>query len=94
MCGPEKMTMNELIDRLSLIQNVKRKIVFLPVWLVKMGIGFLEVLKPGFASSDQIPRLLCDKEQSIGLTQALIPYNPRKIEEGFPSLPRKKLRPF
>ena len=88
------MTMNELIDRLSLIQNVKRKIVFLPVWLVKMGIGFLEVLKPGFASSDQIPRLLCDKEQSIRLTQALIPYNPRKIEEGFPSLPCEKAQPF
>lgn len=94
LCGPEKMTMNELIDRLALIQNLKRKIVFLPLWLVRVGIGFLEFLKPGFAFSDQIPRLLCDKNQSISLTQALISYNPRKIEEGFLSLPYEKTQPF
>jgi hypothetical protein len=31
---------------------------------------------------DQIPRLLCSKDHDIHKTSALIPYTPRKIEEG------------
>lgn len=82
LCGPEKMTMNELIDRLAQIQKVRRKKIFLPIWFVKMGMGFLAIIKSDFAFSDQIPRILCRKDQSIEKTQAIISYNPRKIEEG------------
>jgi hypothetical protein len=31
---------------------------------------------------DQIPRLLCSKDHDIRKTSELIPYAPRKIEEG------------
>lgn len=82
LCGPEKMTMNELIDRLAQIQKVKIKKIFLPIWFVRAGIGVLSIFKSSLAFSDQIPRLLCRKDQSIDKTQAIIPYNPRKIEEG------------
>jgi nucleoside-diphosphate-sugar epimerase len=82
LCGPEKMTMNELIDRLARIQKVKRKKIFLPIWLVKVGIGILSIFKSSFAFSDQIPRLLFRKDQSIDKTQAIVSYNPKKIEEG------------
>ncbi len=82
LCGPEEMTMNELIDRFALNQNVQRKKLFLPVWLVRMGIGFLSVFKSDLACSDQIPRLLCEKDRTIKETQTVIPYNPRNIEEG------------
>jgi nucleoside-diphosphate-sugar epimerase len=82
LCGPEKMTMNELIDRLSQIQKVQIKKLFLPIWFVRVSIGVLSIFKSSIAFSDQIPRLLCRKNHSIDKTQAIIPYNPRKIEEG------------
>ena len=83
LCGPEKMTMNELVDRIARIHEIQRKKIFLPIWFVRLGITFLSVVKPNFVFSDQIPRLLCDKDRTINKTQAIIPYNPRKIEEGF-----------
>ena len=83
LCGPEKMTMNELIDRIARIHEIQRKKIFLPIWFVRLGITFLSMVKPNFVFSDQIPRLLCDKDRKINKTQAIISYNPRKIEEGF-----------
>jgi nucleoside-diphosphate-sugar epimerase len=82
LCGPEKMTMNELIDRLAQIQKVQIKKIFLPICFVKMGIAILSTFKSSLAFSDQIPRLLCRKDQSIDKTQAIVSYNPIKIEEG------------
>jgi nucleoside-diphosphate-sugar epimerase len=82
LCGPEKMNMNELIDRLAQIQKVQIKKIFLPIWFVRVGIGILSVFKSGLAFSDQIPRLLCKKDQLIDKTQAIVSYSPRKIEEG------------
>jgi nucleoside-diphosphate-sugar epimerase len=82
LCGPEKMTMNELIDRLAKIQKVHIKKIFLPIWFVRMGIGILSIFKSNLAFSDQIPRLLCRKDQSIDITQTIVSYNPIKIEEG------------
>ena len=83
LCGPEKMTMNELVDRIARIHEIQRKKIFLPIWFVRIGITFLSMVKPNFVFSDQIPRLLCDKDRKINKTQAIISYNPRKIEEGF-----------
>ncbi len=83
LCGPEKMTMNELVDRLARIHKVQRKKMFFPIWFVRLGIAFLSIVKPDVIFSDQVPRLLCDKDRTINKTQAIIPYNPRKIEEGF-----------
>ena len=82
LCGPERFTMNELVDHLAQICRVKRKKFFLPVWLVKLGIAFLSVVKLNIAFSDQVPRLLCDKDTTINKTQAIIPYNPQKMGEG------------
>ena len=83
LCGPEILTMNELVDRLAQIHSVNRKKFFLPVWIVRMSIAFLSIMKLDIAFSDQIPRLLCDKDRTLNKTQAIIPYNPRKMEEGF-----------
>ena len=94
LCGPEKMTMNELIDRLAQIQKVQIKKIYLPIWFVKIAIGVLSIFKSSIAFSDQIPRLLCRKDQSIDKTQAIIPYNPKKIEEGLLFFQSNKLSSF
>ena len=91
LCGPETMTMNQLIHRISRIQNAAPKTIHVPLWLARIGIHLLTVLKPGFAVPDQIRRLLCQKEQSIVQTQALIPYNPRTLEEGLSPFPSKNI---
>ncbi len=83
LCGPEKLSMSELIDRLAQIHKVRRAKIFLPIGLVRACIGFLSILKSDFAISDQVPRLLCEKNHCIEKTLSLIPYKPRKIEEGF-----------
>ena len=90
LCGPEKMTMNELIDRLAQIYRVQRKKIFLPTWFVRLVVAFISIIKPGVVFSDQIPRLLCDKDRTINKTQAVISYNPRKIEEGILAFQTKK----
>lgn len=90
LCGPEKMTMNELIDRIALVQKVQVKKIFLPIWFVKIGIGILSIFKSSFAFSDQIPRLLCTKDQSIDKSLAIVPYNPIKLEQGLSLSQSKK----
>ena len=90
LCGPEKMTMNELIDRLAQIYRVQRKKIFLPIWLVRLVVVLTSIVKPGVVFSDQIPRLLCDKDRTINKIQAVIPYNPKKMEEGILSFQTKK----
>jgi nucleoside-diphosphate-sugar epimerase len=82
LCGPEKMTMNELIDRLAEIQKVQIKKIFLPIWFIRLGIGVLSFFKSSLVFPDQIPRLLCRKDQSIDKTQTIVSYNPKNIEEG------------
>ncbi len=90
LCGPEKMTMNELVDRLAQIQKVQIKKIFLPIWFVRVGIGILSFFKSSLAFSDQIPRLLCRKDQSIDKIQTIVSYNPIKIEEGLLSSQSKE----
>ena len=82
LCGPEEMTMNEVIDRLSQFHKVKRKKIHLPTWFIRLGISVLSLMKINIVFPDQIPRLLCEKDRSNDATQAVISYNPRNFEEG------------
>jgi len=82
LCGPERFTMDELIDILAQIHSTKVKKLFMPVWFVRLGIAILSMMRSDFVCPDQISRLLCEKDTKLDKTQALIPYNPRKLEEG------------
>tara|TARA_B100000686_G_scaffold121296_1_gene128376 strand:- start:167 stop:1042 length:876 start_codon:yes stop_codon:yes gene_type:complete len=82
LCGPEEITMNEVIGRFAQFHKVKRKKIYLPLWFARLGISLLSVIGLKFLFPDQIPRLLCDKDLTIIGAQNVISYNPRKIEEG------------
>ena len=82
LCGPEEMTMDEVIDRFARFHKVQRKKLHLPPWFVRLCISFLSFFKLRFAFPDQVPRLLCEKDFAILTTQNAIPYKPKKIEEG------------
>ena len=82
LCGPEEMTMNEVIDRFAQFHKVKRKKIHLSRWFARLGIYLLSALNLKMFFPDQLPRLLCKKDFKIFSTQYVIPYNPKKLEEG------------
>jgi len=82
LCGPEELTMNEVIDRFVQFHKVKRKKIHLPLWFIRQVISLLSVFNFKLIFPDQIPRLLCEKDLDILGTQNVIPYNPKKIEDG------------
>lgn len=82
LAGPEALTFDELVDRVAKYFGVRRFKLHLPADLVKFGAALLSSLGINILVPDQIPRLLCSKNQDIGKTSALISYSPRKLEEG------------
>jgi nucleoside-diphosphate-sugar epimerase len=82
LCGPEIITFKEIVDRLSQYLGVRRHKVFIPVWVAKLGFSLASILKVGSFTPDQIPRLLCKKDQNISKTSKIIAYSPRVLEEG------------
>ncbi len=82
LAGPEELTFDELVDRIAEYFSVKRSKIHLPADLVKFGAAVLSSLGIKILVPDQIPRLLCSKDQDISKTSMLISYAPRKLEEG------------
>ena len=82
LCGPEIIPFGEVIDRLSRYLEVRRNKIFIPVWIARLGVSLASLMKLGSFTPDQIPRLLCRKDQDISQTATLISYCPRKLEEG------------
>ncbi|MBT3923403.1 MAG: NAD-dependent epimerase/dehydratase family protein [Nitrospina sp.] len=82
LCGPEIIPMKDLIDRLSRFLQVRRYKIFVPVWIAKLGVSLASSMAIGSFTPDQIPRLLCRKNQDINQTSTIISYSPQKLEEG------------
>jgi nucleoside-diphosphate-sugar epimerase len=82
LSGPEELTFDELVDRIAKHLSVRSFKLYLPAGLVKFAATVLTSFGVKILVPDQIPRLLCAKDQSIGKTSALIPYSPRKLEDG------------
>lgn len=84
--GPEVLTYNQLIDRLSKILKVKRNKIFIPVFFIKIMAFLFYLLKKDIFVQDQIPRLLCKKPSDITLAKKELNFNPRTIEAGIKSM--------
>jgi nucleoside-diphosphate-sugar epimerase len=82
LCGPEMISFKEMIDRLSQFLQVRRHKIFIPISIAKLGVSLASLMKVGSFTPDQIPRLLCSKNQDISQTSTMISYSPRKLEEG------------
>ena len=82
LAGPEDLTFDELVDRIAEYFGVRRFKLHLPAGLVKFAATVLSSFGMRILVPDQIPRLLCSKDQDISKTSALISYSPRKLEEG------------
>ena len=82
LAGPEEFTYDELVDRIAEYFGVSRFKLHLPAGLVKFAAVVLSSFGIKVLVPDQIPRLLCRKDQDISQTATLISYCPRKLEEG------------
>ena len=91
LAGPEDLTFDELVDRIGEYFGVRRFKLHLPVGFVIIVAKVLSSMRMNILVPDQIPRLLCSKDQGIHKTSELIPYAPRKLEEGMALyLPHRK----
>lgn len=84
IAGPEAFTYNELIDRVLRIKGIKRPRVHIPVWIFRMAARILLSLQRGGGiAMDQLPRLLCSKEEDISPAQRDFSFCPRSMDEVF-----------
>jgi nucleoside-diphosphate-sugar epimerase len=86
LCGPEIISLSEIVNRLSKILGVRRQKIYIPVWIARLGVSLASSMKLGAFTPDQVPRLLCRKDQDISQTMKLISYSPRKLEAGMAAL--------
>jgi nucleoside-diphosphate-sugar epimerase len=82
LAGPEELTFDELVDRIAKYFGVWRFKLHLPAGFVRFWAKVLTSFGMKILVPDQIPRLLCAKEQDICKTSVLISYSPRKLEDG------------
>ena len=68
LCGPEKIPFVEVIDQLSKYFKVRRHKIFVPIWVAKLGVALASLFRLRSFTPDQIPRLLCKKDQDISQT--------------------------
>jgi|TARA_B100001971_G_C18186550_1_gene535995 NADH dehydrogenase len=55
LAGPEEMTFNSLLDRISSFLNVRRYKIFVPAFLVDLSLRIFLLFKKYFLCRDQIP---------------------------------------
>ncbi len=81
-CGPEEITFNSLVDRLSKFLKVRPIKFFIPAFLMKVGINILVLLGIKLLTKDQVARLISEKKGNNENSQKLLNYRPRTLEEG------------
>jgi nucleoside-diphosphate-sugar epimerase len=79
LAGPENYSYIELIDNLAKQFNKKTRKIYLPIHLAKIVFWLLAFLPNPPIFKDQLPRLLCDKENNIKLAQQDLDFKPRNI---------------
>ena len=86
--GPKKYTFTEMVEVLE--NQLQRKIlkVYLPVFLVKIAAFFLYLLKSDILYRDQIPRLLCRKDDDGTCSFNDLDIRPRQLEDVIKSICR------
>jgi nucleoside-diphosphate-sugar epimerase len=86
LAGPEAMTFEELIDRMSHYYQVQRRKVRVSIHLVHNVARILSRLGINALVPDQIPRLICKKPEYDPSRKHLIDFVPKTLEQGLKSL--------
>ena len=80
--GPEGFTYNELVDKISNLEGLSRVKVHIPLALVRiLSKMCARIPKCDFLAEDQLPRLLCKKDEDISPAAKDINFHPARLEE-------------
>ena len=91
LAGPEELTYDQLVDRISAYIGVNRLKIRLPVGLIKLVVAGLSKVGINILVPDQIPRLLKEKPYGIDLAREKLNYSPRSLEDGMKSFFHQEL---
>lgn len=82
IAGPEGFSYNQFIDRISKLKQKKSLKVYIPVFAFKIlaKVSAL-ILRDAPIVEDQLPRLLCQKNEDISLTTRDLDFRPAPIEK-------------
>lgn len=80
--GPEELTYNNLIDKISRMLGARRIKIPIPVAVFKLLAVLFYFFGMNILVRDQIPRLLCKKSADISPARRDLDFNPMPIEEG------------
>lgn len=83
LSGPEQMSCLELIKKIEDLRQVKRLVVHIPLFLLKVLAGMMAMvrLKNVPLVVDRIPRLLCEKSSDISLAAQELDYKPAPLHQ-------------
>ena len=91
LAGPEELTYDQLVDRISAYIGVNRLKIHLPVGLIRLVVAGLSKVGINILVPDQIPRLLKEKPYEIDLAREKLNYSPRYLEDGMKSFFHQEL---
>lgn len=81
IAGPKSYTYIELVDIISGILHIKKKKLFIPVFLMRVIAYLFFILKNDFIVQDQISRLLCEKPEDISLAKGDLNFHPKSFQD-------------
>lgn len=82
IAGPDEITYNDLIDRISKYLGVRRIKVHIPINILKIVLSILSAFNINILVRDQIPRLICNKLSDIKQTSKDLKFFPINFDEG------------
>jgi NADH dehydrogenase len=86
LAGPETITLHQVIDIIANFLQKKVLKIYLPIWFAKLCLVILSLqTKPNYVP-DQIPRLVCLKDDNIDAAQQDLLYKPINLNLGLAKL--------
>lgn len=82
IAGPEEMTYNEVVEKISAKLNIKVRKLKLPIFAVNLLATIISIFKRDYIVKDQIPRLLKKKSADISEAVADLNFKPSNFDEG------------
>lgn len=84
ICGPENISVIELVDEIIRFKGLRKHKVFIPIWLCSFCLSVLALLfRDKVMAKDQLPRLISYKDGDFSLAKKELGFSPRSLKEDF-----------
>jgi nucleoside-diphosphate-sugar epimerase len=86
MSGPEELTLHQAIDCIAKVVGRNPPRVHVPIGVIRFAIAGIRLGTTRFLTADQVPRLLCAKENGTDVSALLDGIRPMTLESGLKRL--------